>query len=58
MGFEPKRMAVAGDASSDVEHILDREGAAEQRAVCAAFAANVCVAAKRIERVVDLHIVR
>ena len=33
MGFEPDRIAVSGAMAGDVEHVLDREGQAAQRAV-------------------------
>ncbi len=58
MGLEPARMAVAGAVSSDIEHVLDGEAAAEQGAGCAAFAGNLGIAAERVERIVDAHVAR
>ncbi len=48
MGFEPHRVAVAGALAGDVEHVLDREGQAAQRAFGRAGKLDVGVAAKGV----------
>ena len=48
MGFEPDRVAVAGAMAGDVEHVLDREGQAAQRAFGRAGKLDVGVAAKGV----------
>src|SRR6478736_9837558 len=55
MGFEPHRVAVSGAMAGDVEHVLDREGQAAQRAFERAGKLDLRMAAKGVVRIVDGH---
>ena len=55
MGFEPHRVAVSGAMAGDVEHVLDREGRAAQRAFGRAGKLDMGMAAKGVVRIVQGH---
>ena len=52
MRLKPNRIAVAGAMAGDIEHVLDREGQAAQRAIRRSVHFDMVIAAEGVVRIV------